>query len=58
MQNDDRKLDGVLVSRLRERSTGMLVGWTYRWNTGDIDPLWLDEPVEDVISEPYPSAHD
>lgn len=50
-----KKLEGVIVSRLRARSTGKLVGWNYQWNTGDIDPLWLDGPVKDFDVEPIQS---
>lgn len=55
LRRDQEKLDGVLIARLQSRSTGKLVGWYYRWNTGDVDPLWIDGPVEDVVSVPLPN---
>lgn len=57
-QKDSKKLEGVLVARLKERSTGKLVGWNYRWNTGEIEPLWIDRPIMDVVIEPFQSIYD
>ena len=43
------RLDAYAVNRILDRETGELVGWLYRWNTGELVPRWRAGARSDVI---------
>lgn len=49
------KLEAKQVAILRNPTTGDVVGKLYLWETGEADPMWLNEVVTNAIAEPLPS---
>ena len=45
------RLHAHAVNRILDRETGELVGWLYKWNTGELVPRWKDEAKSDVVYE-------
>lgn len=44
------------VSRILSINTGVLVGWVYRWNNGDVQEAWLNGPQVLVYHQPLARA--
>lgn len=47
------------IGAIHDRQTGMLLGWLYQWNTGDIVPMWLDQTAPNknkIVSAIRPSG--
>ncbi len=38
-----KNMEGRTVARLRDTKTRKVVGLLIHWETGEIDPLWLNE---------------
>lgn len=45
------RLHAHAVNRILDRETGELVGWLYKWNTGELVPRWKDQAKSDVVYE-------
>ena len=45
------KLLASPISRIRSLRTGAVVGWVYRWDTGEIQTMWLQEEHGSVTYE-------
>ena len=43
------RLHAHAVNRILDRETGELVGWLYKWNTGELVPRWKAETKSDVF---------
>jgi len=43
------RLHAHAVNRILDRETGELVGWLYKWNTGELVPRWKDKAKSDVV---------
>lgn len=42
------------IARILDAETREIVGYLYKWNTGEVDPKWIDDiqrAKEDVIYE-------
>lgn len=48
----EAKLCAHPVAKLRDRKTQRLVGFLYKWNTGEHMPAWLDKPCPNALQEP------
>ena len=46
---EQARLHAHAVNRILDRETGELVGWLYRWNTGELVPRWRAGARSDVI---------
>lgn len=45
------RLHAHAVKRIFDRETGELVGWLYKWNTGELVPRWKAEAKSDVVCD-------
>ena len=43
------RLPAHAVNRILDRETGELVGWLYKWNTGELVPRWKAGAKSDVV---------
>lgn len=43
------RLHAHAVNRILDRETGELVGWLYKWNTGELVSRWKDDAKSDVV---------
>lgn len=48
---EQARLHAHAVNRILDRKTGELVGWLYKWNTGELVPRWKAEAKSDVVYE-------
>jgi len=48
------KREASQVAILRHPQTLAIVGKLYLWESGEVDPMWTDEEVQDAIAEPLP----
>ena len=39
------------VKRVLDRRSLEVVGWLYRWNTGDLAVMWKDRKCDEVVYE-------
>ena len=46
------RLTGEPIMRILCKNTGNLVGYLYQWNTGDLQPAWLNNAMAEVRYEP------
>lgn len=44
------------VSEIRSQDTGELLGWAYRWNTGEIVSAWVDDRQDAICLRPAGGA--
>ena len=50
----ETKIEGKAIARILDAKTREIVGYLFEWNTGDINPKWIDDiprDEEDVIYE-------
>lgn len=52
----DKRLTGKPIMRILCEKTGLLVGYLYQWNNGDLQPAWLDIAMAEVRYEPISAA--
>jgi hypothetical protein len=52
----ETRLTGEPIKRIFCKKTGMLVGYLYQWNNGDLQPAWLNDIQADVRYEPMVAA--
>lgn len=48
------KQEASQVAILRHPRTAKVVGKLYLWETGEVDPMWIDDEILDAIAEPLP----
>ena len=46
---EQTRLHAHAVSRILDRENGELVGWLYKWNTGELVPRWRAGVKSDVV---------
>lgn len=44
-------LEARPICRILAQHSGEIVGWLYRWETGELMPLWLKEAMADCFVE-------
>ena len=49
-------LEAEPVKRIISNTTDEIVGWLYRWNTGEEMPRWISDCKTDVRFETYEPA--
>ena len=42
------RVEAVPIKRIICVRTGALLGYLYRWNTGEIEPMWFGRSSKDV----------
>jgi hypothetical protein len=45
------RLTGEPILRILCRNTGVVVGFLYLWDNGDLQPAWIEDPQTEVRYE-------
>ena len=49
MVEGEKRVEAVPIKRILCVRTGTVLGYLYRWNTGETEPMWFGRPSKDIL---------
>lgn len=49
MVEGEKRVEAVPIKRILCVRTGAILGYLYRWNTGETEPMWFVRASKDIV---------